>query len=305
MAYYLFFQEDLVRALKQSGVFYLRSHGVSEVVVADMFSASGRFFRLSEDTKRSVLGTPETAGKGYTPVGEERLDASAQPDAKEGYYLAREPEGFEEGRRFMSQNVWPSEGVVPGFRCAMETYLKEMTAAGRRVVRAIAEAMGVSDLSGFLRSFAHPVATVRPLYYPPVVSVPGEGRYGAGAHTDYGMITLLAVFGGAAGLEVFCDGVWCAVPPAPKGCFIVNAGDVLARMSNDVFVSPRHRVVNHRGLERFSTAFFFDPNVAATVECLPQFCQDRAPRYPPVLYGDHLLERFNEAHGHQEGGAKL
>ena len=96
------------------------------------------------------------------------------------------------------------------------------------------------------------MATLRLLHYPASSS---EGEIGAGEHTDYGNITLLAT-DDVGGLEVRTrSGDWIAAPPIPDA-FVVNIGDCLMRWTNDVYVSTPHRVVNRSGRERYSIAFF-------------------------------------------------
>jgi isopenicillin N synthase-like dioxygenase len=86
------------------------------------------------------------------------------------------------------------------------------------------------------------------------------------------------------------------VPPI-RGAFVCNIGDCLMRWSNDVYVSTPHRVVNRAGSERFSIAYFGDPNADALVECLPScLAPGNVPTYPPVTYGDYLRSRYDETY---------
>ena len=114
------------------------------------------------------------------------------------------------------------------------------------------------------------------------------GEIGAGEHTDYGNITLLAT-DDVGGLEVKVrGGDWIAAPPM-YGAFIVNIGDCLMRWTNDIYVSTPHRVINRSGRERYSMAFFFDPNPEAKVECIPS-CG--TPKYAPTTGADYLRMRL-------------
>ena len=135
------------------------------------------------------------------------------------------------------------------------------------------------------------MATLRLLHYPP--SGPGAGeKTGAGPHTDYGNLTLLAT-DDVGGLEVRTrDGEWIEAPPLP-GAFIVNIGDCLMRWTNDVYVSTPHRVVNRSGRERYSIAFFYDPNPDAEVAVIPSCVEPgESVRYEPVLAADYLKLRL-------------
>ena len=81
--------------------------------------------------------------------------------------------------------------------------------------------------------------------------------------------------------------------PVVPNAFIVNIGDCLMRWTNDVYVSTPHRVVNKSGRERYSIAFFFDPDPDALVATIPSCVpQGETPRYPPILAADCLKLRL-------------
>ena len=87
------------------------------------------------------------------------------------------------------------------------------------------------------------------------------------------------------------DGRWIDAPPL-EGAYVVNIGDCLMRWTNDIYVSTPHRVVNGSYRERYSIAFFFDPNPDALVAAIPSCVRDGA-KYPPILAGDHLKLRLD------------
>jgi isopenicillin N synthase-like dioxygenase len=138
---------------------------------------------------------------------------------------------------------------------------------------------------------------MRPLHYPHQGG-PGrraeisEARIGAGAHSDYGCLALLAQ-DDRGGLQV-CNaaGRWIDADPVP-GTFVVNVGDMLARWTNDLFPPTLHRVINTSGLDRQSIPFFYDPNHDAPVEVIGTcLAEGEQPRYPPTTSIAHLQERF-------------
>ncbi|KZV25553.1 putative 2-oxoglutarate-dependent dioxygenase [Dorcoceras hygrometricum] len=131
------------------------------------------------------------------------------------------------------------------------------------------------------------------------ISEPAKGIFGAGAHTDFGLITLLAT-DDVVGLQICKDKdanpqIWEYVPPL-KGAFIVNLGDMLERWSNCTFRSTLHRVVC-TGQERYSIAYFVEPNHDCIVECLPT-CQSEKnpPIFPPIKCQDYLQRRYQDTH---------
>ena len=131
------------------------------------------------------------------------------------------------------------------------------------------------------------MATLRFLHYP-APSRGADPQTGAGAHTDYGNLTLLAT-DDVGGLEVRTRArQWIEAPVVP-GAFVVNIGDCLMRWTNDLYVSTPHRVVHRARRERLSVAFFLDPNPDAVVAALPGCAGPEQPaRYPPVTGADYL-----------------
>ena len=118
------------------------------------------------------------------------------------------------------------------------------------------------------------MATLRLLRYPGAARA--DDAIGAGTHTDYGNLTLLAT-DDVGGLEVRTrDGEWIEAPALP-GAFVVNIGDCLMRWTNDVYVSTPHRVVNRSARERYSIAFFYDPNPDAEVAAIPSASRPANP----------------------------
>lgn len=139
------------------------------------------------------------------------------------------------------------------------------------------------------------MAALRLLRYGPVESDTTKGVFGAGAHTDYGLITLLSTDENA-GLQIFYQGEWIDVPPR-SDAFIVNIGDMGERWTNGVFQSTRHRVINKNGKERYSVPFFYEPNFPCKVECFPSCVSESNPaKYAPTSSGEHLVEMYRQTH---------
>jgi isopenicillin N synthase-like dioxygenase len=152
------------------------------------------------------------------------------------------------------------------------------------------------------RYFEKPTTFLRLLHYP---TQPEEGGlFGSAPHTDYGYITLLAQ-DDVGGLEVKNRaGNWIAAPPIPD-TFVMNVGDILARWSNDSFVSTPHRVINRSGRERYSQPFFFDPSMDEMIEALPTCVPaGTEPKYSPVLYGAYLMERIDRNYHYRKGASE-
>lgn len=161
--------------------------------------------------------------------------------------------------------------------------------------RAVAADLG-AEPDYFEDKLDAPMATLRLLHYPPQPAAAEKGQIGAGTHTDYGNITILLP-DAVGGLEVRRrDGVWLKAPTI-DGAFVCNIGDCLMRWTNDVYVSTPHRVVNSSGLERYSIAFFLDPNPDAEVACLPSCLEAGArPKYAPVSGAGYLKSRLDASY---------
>jgi isopenicillin N synthase-like dioxygenase len=285
------------------GFFYLVGHGIDPALIASVFAGAREFFALPVERKQRWSISRSPHNRGYVGLKGESLDPTRAADLKEAYNigldLAAEDPRVVRGEPFRGVNQWPD---LPGWRETMLAYFDAVWIAGRRLHRAIALDLGApSDF--FLDKFDQPMATLRLLHYPPQ---PGGGTpaIGAGEHTDYGSLTLLHT-DEVGGLEVKRrdksgeDG-WIAAPQVP-GAFICNVGDCLMRWTNDVYICTPHRVVNRGGRERYSVAFFLDPNPDAEIACLPTCVSATRPaRYPPVLGADYLRGRLDATYGQRQ-----
>jgi isopenicillin N synthase-like dioxygenase len=284
-------------ACREIGFLYISGHGVAPELIAAVYREARRFFALPAAEKERVAIEHSPCHRGWFRVGGENLDPGKQPtgDLKEGYKIGRDlPPNHPAvlaGLPLHGPNQWPA---LPGWREVMTTYYDTMTALGTLMLSAFAVSLGMAQ-DYFEPWLSTPMTTLGPLHYPPQAGRITEAQIGAGAHTDYGCLTLLHQ-DEAGGLQVRGrNGVWVSAPPIP-GTFVVNIGDMMERWTNGVFVSNPHRVVNTSGRERYSLPFFFDPDFSAPVECLPNCLQPgETPRYAPTTSGQHLLDKINES----------
>jgi isopenicillin N synthase-like dioxygenase len=174
----------------------------------------------------------------------------------------------------------------------MQEYYDAMEALSRRLLQAFASALGLSAeyFDGWLDA---PMTTLGPLHYPPQTGRITAAQIGAGAHTDYGCLTMLAQ-DAAGGLQVRnAAGVWIDAPPV-AGSFVVNIGDMMERWTNGVFTSTAHRVINVSGRERYSLPYFFDPDFSAPVRCIETcLAPGESPKFAATTAGRHLLDMIN------------
>lgn len=283
-------------ACRNIGFFYAVNHGVDPGLIARVYAETARFFAQPEAKKAEIAIENSACHRGWFRIGGENLDPAKQKnsgDLKEGIKIGRDlsPDHplVTAGTPLHGPNQWPDQ---PGFRETMAEYYAEMEALGRVLLSAFAEALGVGP-KFFDNWLSAPMTTLGPLHYPPQTGHITEARIGAGAHTDYGCLTMLSQ-DDAGGLQVRnAAGIWIDAPPIP-GSFVVNIGDMMERWTNGVFTSTLHRVVNISAKDRYSLPYFFDPDFFAPVECLQTCLQPgEAPKYAPTTAGKHLLDMIN------------
>jgi isopenicillin N synthase-like dioxygenase len=279
-------------ACRDVGFFYVVNHGVDRELIAKAFAQSRNFFARPIADKRKLAIETIGGNRGYSGLLHEALDPARGPDLKEAFNVGLDLPADDlellAGKPFRSLNAWPA---APGFRETLLAYYDACAALAAGLHRAFARDLGLKA-DFFDAKFDRPMATLRLLHYP----APARGSdpaTGAGAHTDYGGLTLLAT-DDVGGLEVRTRaGQWIEAPVVP-GAFIVNIGDCLMRWTNDVYVSTPHRVVNRSARERYSIAFFYDPNPDAMVETIRSCVREaEAARYPPILAADYLKMRLD------------
>jgi isopenicillin N synthase-like dioxygenase len=286
------------RACRDIGFFYITGHGVTQGALKQVFDTAAAFFSSSPATKQLAGFTGPGSNRGYIRLGGETLDPGKPADAKEafnvGLELAPDDPDLLAKKPFRAKNLWPEQ---LGFRSTLLDYFNRMWRLGVDLHRAFALDLGIERLF-FEDKFKKPLATLRLLHYPPVDGPVDEGQMGAGVHTDYGNVTLLATDEVGGLMVQDRSGIWIDAPIVP-GAFVCNIGDCLMRWTNDVYVSTPHKVVSPRGRDRHSIAFFLDPDPDALVACLPTCAgPDRPARYQPVTGADYLRSRLEPTYTH-------
>ncbi|HEX4905963.1 MAG TPA: 2-oxoglutarate and iron-dependent oxygenase domain-containing protein [Acidimicrobiales bacterium] len=265
--------EAIDRACREVGFFYVVGHGVDESLQERLESSSRAFFARPDDVKAEIaMARGGNAWRGWFPVGGELT--SGVPDRKEGIYFgAEEPPG---DLPLRGPNLFPDDDL----REAVLGYLDAMTALGHR----LASLVGIDP-----EITRDPTILFRIFHYP----AGGDGGWGVGEHTDYGLLTILRQ-DPTSGLQVKSTSGWIDAPPIP-GSFVVNIGDMLERMTGGTYRSTPHRVRNTSDVGRLSFPFFFDPSWDAVVP-VPEGAAGAVERWDgeDVLswegtYGEYLL----------------
>lgn len=288
------------RICRETGFLAVANHGVDQAVIDGVWRAARGFFEQSVAAKQRVAANG--APYGYLGPGSEALAKSrgedTPPDLKESFNGGplSVPAGEVDADALAfcyADTPWPE---LAGFCGAWQDYYREMEALAERIMQVFAVALGLEQ--GYFAPFLDaPISALRALNYPAQDTPPKTGQQRAGAHTDYGSLTILLPEPGSRGLEVqMPDGNWQGVAPIP-GAFIINIGDLMARWSNDRWRSTLHRVVvppEMAGQRRQSLAFFHQPNWHAEISCLPG-CIGAGAIYPPVQSGPYLMGKFQAA----------
>ena len=259
---------DVRRACEDVGFLTVVAHGVDDALIAEVASRSRAFFDLPEAEKERFRAPAETPGLPvYRPLGAEKLGANA--DRKASLDWGPSLPGVE----------WPA-----GVREPYERYFAEMLRVADALTRAFALALGLPE-DALAPFFDDRSSSLRVIDYPA-----GAGGARAGAHRDYGCLTIIR--SDAGGLEAQTrGGEWLPVQ-APSGGFVVNIGDLMQRWTGDRWVSTLHRVVGAAGEapRRQSLVFFHNPRGDALIETL-----GGGTAYEPVTAGEYVRARAAEA----------
>jgi len=286
--------EQAGRAYREFGFCGFINHGLPDAVVSDAYAVFRRFFALPEEVKlkyRSAVG----GQRGYTPFGVEQARDQSVPDLKEFWHVGREMGEENPWPGILEPNQWPAE--ITGFRDKTCTLFRSLDELGNRVLQLIAMSLGIAP-DWFELRVNQGNSILRAIHYPPI-SDKATPAVRAARHEDINLITLL-IGSNQEGLQVLSrGGAWIPVTSIP-GTIIVNMGDMMKRLTNDVLPSTPHRVVNPPGSRsdesRYSIPFFMHPNPDFLIETLPECVSSERPnRYPdPIRSNDFLMQRLRE-----------
>lgn len=274
-------------ALSQSGFMQISDIGIDQTLLADVYEVSRAFFCGDPAIKTRCGYRSAQENFGYQGLLQENLDPTAAADLKETFTMRNILNACPADER------WPN----PHFKALMQAFYAEALRAAHDIQRAMALHLGESE-DFFTRVHNGEVISLRLLYYPAQeTSAVTDGQLGAGAHTDYGFLTLLFQ-DDVGGLQVLNnENRWMDVPPV-EGAVVVNSGDLLEQWTNGVYRSTLHRVMPRtQGRDRLSIAMFIDPDSDTRVTPLASCVSEERPaRYPTVTAGEHILAKLAASH---------
>lgn len=286
------FIDDLFIGMKDFGFINLRDHGIDSSLLKKAYELSEKLFNLPTAVKENYILKDSGGARGYTAFGKEHAKDSPVMDLKEFWHVGRDPIDGDPSAKYFSKNIWPKE--VPEFK---ELYLhlySELDKCAFTLLKALTYPLELAE-NYFDKLAGGGNSVLRMLHYPPIPEGVDPRCVRAAAHEDINLITLL-VCASSSGLQLKDrDGKWLDVETASH-LITVDAGDMLARITNDVIPSTTHRVVNPANTEnksRYSMPYFMHAHPESVLECIPS-CRGSGEKYPPIREHDFLMQRLRE-----------
>jgi isopenicillin N synthase-like dioxygenase len=294
------------QACRDIGFLVISGHGIDKALIDRVDRLSRQFFDLPIEEKMRMVRPAKDITRGYIPLEGEAVAASrgekTEGDLNESFMIGpvdvdpKDPYFSSEaaGKHFYP-NLWPERPA--GLREAYSDYYRAMGSLAAQLMRIFALALDLPE-HFFNNKVDKHISRLRIRNYPDQLVPPKPGQLRAGAHADYGSLTILKAEANPGGLQVFNKNEEWTDVPVIDGTFIINLGELMARWTNDVWLATLHRVVNPpadraAGSRRQSIVFFHNPNYDAEVECFPSCTWDSYPqKYRPTTSGDHLRNQF-------------
>lgn len=295
---------DLDAECQRIGFLRISGHGIPTDLMARMFSATTAFFDQPDEVKSQYILEDKARNRGYTAYGSEALAYSLGVDAKPDMFEAfncgvevadySDPYFAAERHRMFAENVWPDKPSE--MRATWIEYFQAATALASELVQMFALALGMPQ--GYLLERTQRAPNVmrannyeQRSHHPS----PQAGQLRMGAHSDYGVCTVLLA-DPIPGLQIVGpDGQWHDVMPQPN-TFLINLGDLLAEWTNDRWRSTLHRVVPPTSTgptRRRSVAFFQEANYDTVVTVMPACVgEGETVKYQPITAGEHLMNKL-------------
>lgn len=258
--------ENVARLCHEVGFFYVVNHGIPQAVSADYLRFVKSFFALPVEVKEAIDKHGSAQFRGWEKLGSEltnnetdyreQIDIGVEREAlvdADPYYLA-----------LIGPNRWPEEAVIPGFRACVEDYFARLAEISRQILRIMSLALGLQECHIEQVFGANPSPYLKLIRYPKTL----DGGHGVGTHKDSGFLTLL-LQDETSGLQAQAnDNTWYRVDPLP-GSLVVNTGELLQLVTRNYFIATPHRVINTAARDRYSSAFFYSPDLETVLDPLP------------------------------------
>ncbi|KAI0469732.1 citrinin biosynthesis oxygenase CtnA [Xylariaceae sp. FL0804] len=303
--------DDVRAACTSTGFFQMTGHGITKELQASVLDAGAKFFALPADVKRSLSAKTNPGFRGYEAMASQLCEDDVLPDLKESFFMGTDipadDERVRNHRFFMGPNAWPPAELLSAkdFKEPMEAYYMAMSRPRDTVLDLVAATLPYGPHIFDKMRANDPVCPLRLLHYPSTTAAAraasGEKQkrqLGSSAHTDFGAITLL-LQDEHAGLEVLDSetGEWVGVPPNPDA-YVINMGDMISRLTGDLYKSSVHRVINKNVDDRYSVVYFFDGNIDHKLHRLDTVYGGRAKLADNqvLTVEEHMIKRTMESY---------
>lgn len=285
------FTQELFEGLKKYGFVVIRDHGISSAEMKKAYSLVEQLFKLPLKTKLQY-DSGSGGARGYTAFGRENAAGNPHADLKEFWHVGQTLAANSQYQDSYPANIWPKE--LPEFEATLGEMYRKLEDLGKTLLEVVGDALNL-EKSFFDNMVSEGNSIYRLLHYPKVEGLDTGHSMRAAPHADINLLTLLL---GAteSGLELLdSDGNWLAVESGPDE-IVLDTGDMMSRLTNDVLPSTVHRVVNPRKQDesRYSMPFFLHPHSNADLSCLPQCLGETGAKYPPITAGEFLQRRLEE-----------
>lgn len=293
-------QKDFIQvfgnALQEFGFVIVEGHEIKTSIIENGYKQIQQFFSLPEEVKLKYLDQSGSGQRGYIRFGSENAKNCSLKDLKEFWHVGREYFEDKTMELHYPKNIWPND-EAPNFKEHLLKLYSSLDEFSRVLLCGVSEYLNLPKFT--LANMARDGNTIlRALHYPPLTHEQFEsGAVRSAAHEDINLITILCE-ATESGLQILTrNGTWLDVESGP-GQMVVDAGDMLSRITNDVIPSTTHRVINplnSKNSPRYSMPFFVHAYGNCELKVFENCVSSISPaKYPPILADEFLKQRLYE-----------
>lgn len=288
------FVDTVGGALTDVGFFAIENHGVDAGIIDKAYGLARKLFDLPEAEKRKYEKPESNGQRGYASFGREHAKDNPHPDLKEFWQIGQEASEGKAIQNAYHGNIWPVE--FPEFKNVFVNLFQSTERTAMALLQACA--LYIGEPENFFKDMATQGNSIlRVIHYPPVPKDAHPKSVRSAAHEDINLITLLCE-STDAGLELLRrDGTWMPIH-ALSGQIVADAGDMLQNVTNGLYKSTTHRVVNpdNDRSRRFSMPCFIHPrsevDLSPLASCVAQ--TGGVEKFPHITAGEYLDQRLRE-----------
>lgn len=284
------------KSIQEFGFVIIEGYDISNKLIQNVYDHFRELFSLPIEKKLKYIEPEGLGQRGYVGFGIEHAKNNDKGDLKEFWHIGREFFDNKKLEQKSAKNIWPDKDF-PSFKDTMLDLYTALDNISLILLSAISEYLNMPKNT--LPDIAKDGNTIlRALHYPPISNDQLEsGAVRAAAHEDINLITILCE-ATEGGLEILTrDGKWLEIL-THKGQMVVDSGDMLSRITNEIIPSTTHRVINpisSRNVSRYSIPFFVHPYENCELQILKNCVSPSKPaQFAPILANEFLLQRLKE-----------